>query len=243
MFNAPWPPLANFATGPDPVGNLSRFGGASTRRVWTVQVTDQFAADTGTLNAWSMLVTPVHFACTTVAFGAKLPATQTVAGSFTVGGTVTYTVTLTNNGSGPQADNAGHEFSETLPAGLTLTGVSAPSGTPAMSGNTVTWNGAIPAGGSVTITITATINSGHEGAAITNQATFSYDADGNGTNESTGTTDDPTAPGTDNPTSFTVAAATPIAQVPTLSGWGLALLGILLAAAAWTALRRRHPAA
>jgi uncharacterized repeat protein (TIGR01451 family) len=377
VFNAPWPPIAGFSTGPDPVGNLSRYDGASTLGLWTVQASDQFTADTGTLNSWSMLVTPVHFACTNVVTAAQVSATQTVSGSFTVGGTVTYTVVLTNAGSGAQGDNAGHEFSETLPAGVAVTGVSATAGTAAHTGNAVTWdgsliplsgtvtvtitatinsgtegttisaqgqasfdsnndgtndatkltddpgkpgtadpttfivaggafvtgtktvsgsfktggvvtytilllnsgaaatgdnpgneltdtlpaslhltgatatsgtasttgntanwNGSIPAGTFVTITITATVNAGHDGEVISNQASFAYDADGNGTNETTGTTDDPTVGGADDPTSFTVADI--IGEVPTLSGWGLALLGVLLTAAGWIALRRRQ---
>jgi hypothetical protein len=49
-------------------------------------------------------------------------------------------------------------------------------------------NGSIPAAGSVTVT--ATVNSGTQGTTICNQGTFAFDADLNGTNESTGTTDD-----------------------------------------------------
>ena len=52
-------------------------------------------------------------------------------GTFSVGGTVTYTVTLTNTGTGAQADNAGNEFTDTLPAALTLVSATATSGTAA----------------------------------------------------------------------------------------------------------------
>ena len=44
---------------------------------------------------------------------------------------MTYTVTLTNNGTDAQADNAGHEFTDVLPAGLTLVSATATSGTAA----------------------------------------------------------------------------------------------------------------
>ncbi len=135
-------------------------------------------------------------------------------------------------------DNAGNELTDVLPSSLTLTGATATSGTAATAGNTVTWNGSVPAGGSVTITITATIKASAADSVISNQATFAYDADLNGTNESTGTTDDPTKPGANDPTTITVAAAG-IADIPTLSDFGLLALGFGLAFAAWITLRRR----
>ena len=68
----------------------------------------------------------------------------------------------------------------------------------------MTWNGSIPAGGSVTITITATILPAPAGTTITNQGTIAFDADGNGTNESTAQTDDPATGDPADPTSFVV---------------------------------------
>jgi uncharacterized repeat protein (TIGR01451 family) len=139
----------------------------------------------------------------------SITATKTLSGTFTEGGTVTYTVTITNTGTNSQADNPGNEFTDVLPAGLTLVSASETSGTAAanVGTKTVTWNGAIPAGGSVTITITATINAGTEGLAISNQGSVSYDADLNGTNETTVLTDDPALPGASDPTSFSIPAA------------------------------------
>ena len=58
-----------------------------------------------------------------------------MSGTFVEGGTVTYTVSLTN--SGPrfdQQDNPGDEFTDVLPAQLTLVSADATSGT-ATSGN------------------------------------------------------------------------------------------------------------
>ena len=114
--------------GADPVGQLSRLNGTSTQGTWKVHATDQAEADTGTLNAWSLIVTPQAFACAVFAPAVTLTGTKTVAGTFAPGGTVTYTVTLTNSGSGAQADNPGNEFIDVLPAGLTLVGASATSG-------------------------------------------------------------------------------------------------------------------
>src|SRR5204863_5092424 len=76
--------------------------------------------------------------------------------------------------------------------------------------NTVTWDGAISSGGSVTITINATIKPiVTAGTVISNQGTIAYDSDGNLVNESSTVTDDPGVVGVGNPTSFTVVNGTP----------------------------------
>src|SRR5947209_374652 len=159
-----------------------------------------------------------------------------LSGSPFVGGAMTYTFVLVNHGPAAQADNPGDEFTDTLPAGLTLTGASASSGTASTVGNTAKWNGSIPVGGSVIITITATINAGTVGLTLCNQATIAFDADGDGINESTGFSDDPGEPGTAAPCCFTVL---PHFAVPTLSDAGLAALALLLAGVALLRLRRR----
>ncbi|MBV9494812.1 MAG: M36 family metallopeptidase [Acidobacteria bacterium] len=219
VYNAPWPPAAGFPTGPDPVGNLSRFDNASTKGTWTTVVSDQGTSTGGaTFNGWSMLVTPVHFDVTPFAAAVTMTATKTVSGTFRVGGTITYTVTLTNNGTANQADNSGHEFTDTLPASLTLVSANASSGTATTSGNTVNWDGALaPLGGSTTITITATVNAGTQNTSVSNQGTVSYDADGNGSNEATLLTDDPSVTGATNPTVFAVGGSQ-LSATQTVSG-------------------------
>ncbi|HSS49574.1 MAG TPA: IPTL-CTERM sorting domain-containing protein, partial [Thermoanaerobaculia bacterium] len=144
---------------------------------------------------------------------------------------------------GAQADNPGNEFTDVLPPTLALVSATSSSGTAvATTGtNTVTWNGAIPASGSVTITITATILPAAAGMTVSNQGTIAFDADGNGTNESTAQTDDPGVAGTANPTSIQVAAVSP-GEIPTLSAFGLALLGLILAGVAFAVLKRRKHA-
>jgi len=163
--------------------------------------------------------------------------TKTVAGTFAEGGTVTYTVIIGNSGPSAQLDNPGDEFTDVLPSQLTLVSAMATSGTATTTGNTVHWNGSIAVGGMVTITITAIINHGTAGQPISNQGTIFFDADGNGTNESSILTDDPGVGGANDPTTFQVAA---IAQVPTLSEAGFAILALLLASGALLALRRRR---
>lgn len=207
VFNGPWAVLAGFPPS-DPVGNLSRYDGTSTLGTWTIAGSDQFALDTGTLNAWSILVTPVHFTCAAFAPVSLLSATKTVAGTFRIGDTVTYTVTITNNGTDNQGNNPGNEFTDVLPAGLTLVSATAPSGTTlaTIGTNTVTWNGSLaPLGGSVTITITATINVGAQGTTISNQGSLSFDGNNDNVNEASGVTDDPGVVGATNQTNFQVA--------------------------------------
>ena len=150
-----------------------------------------------------------------------MTATKTVAGTFTHGGTITYTIVISNKGSLTQADNAGDELTDVLPASLTLVSASATGGTAVatVSTNTVTWNGSMAPGVSITITIGATIGtSAVGGTVVTNQGTARFDADDDGTNESSAVTDDPATPTAGDPTSFTVVGSVPFIA---LNGDGL----------------------
>mgnify|MGYP002682595575 CR=1 FL=1 len=104
-------------------------------------------------------------ATTIVLSPAVISATKTVAGSFNVGGAVTYTIVLSNSAAFDQQNNTGPELTDVLPAGLTLVSASATSGTAVatIGTNTVTWDGVVPALGSVTVTIQATVNAGTNG--------------------------------------------------------------------------------
>lgn len=146
-----------------------------------------------------------HGADTAVRSPSNLSATKTVSGTFVAGSTVTYTIVVSNAGSA-QGDYAGHELTDVLPASLTLVSANATSGNAVATipTNTVTWDGAIPASGSVTVTITATLGGPLGGTVVSNQATLLYDADGNGTNEASALSDDPGVGGSANPTTFTV---------------------------------------
>jgi uncharacterized repeat protein (TIGR01451 family) len=138
---------------------------------------------------------------------ASVGATKTVSsGPYTIGSTVTYAITLTNSVATSQQNNPGDELVDILPAGLTLVSANSSSGTAVATTatNTVTWNGAIAGNSSVTVNIVAQINAGTEGATISNQATVNSDADGNGTNETVASTDDPNVAGAANPTNFVV---------------------------------------
>lgn len=184
----------------------------------------------GTANATVFVVTPP--------LTPTLSATKTVGGVFAPGKTVTYAIVITNSGTGAQADNPGDEFVDVLPGELTLIGAMASSGTAlaTIATRTVTWNGAIPVGGSVTITITASINAVAPGTSVSNQGTVHYDADGNGTNETSLPTDDPSASGPANATVFFVTA--PPAPIPApLDPIALLALALMLAVVAVTVKR------
>jgi uncharacterized repeat protein (TIGR01451 family) len=216
VYNSPWATLVNPTAPEEPVDDLSRYDGASTKGTWNLNVSDIWTiaqgggsnAD-GTLNGWSLLVTPRHFDCT--AFVPAVHATKAVSGTYTNGGTVTYTVVLTNNMARDQADNAGDEFTDVLPAGVNLVSASASAGTAVATPgtNTVTWNGVIPLAGSVTVTITATVGAATAaGTVISNQGSVAFDADGDATNDGSGVTDDPSVGGSADATDFTVPVDT-----------------------------------
>ncbi|HEX9668330.1 MAG TPA: hypothetical protein VGC93_02490 [Thermoanaerobaculia bacterium] len=147
-----------------------------------------------------------------------------VASTQSEGGTATYTFVLLNCGPANQADNPGDEFTDTLPAGLTLVSAAASSGTVTTLLNTVTWNGGILAGESVTITVEAAIDAGTTGMTLCNPATASFDANGDGTNESAATSDG---------CCFRVLA--PVGEIPVASAPALAVFALVLLA---LALRR-----
>lgn len=219
-----------------PNSPLAGFQGQPATGTWQLEAQDFFVGDTGNIRAFSVTITPA--VCNAVAMGANVTATKAITGgNQQAGGNVIYTVTLTNSGNAAQGDNPGNEFTDTVPSPLVVGTPTSSSGTVSGAGvNPVTWNGSIPAGGTVTITIPATIPSSAAGQTISNQGTVHYDSDNDGTNDATSQTD---APGgtVGDPTVF-VAGAPPM--VPTLSDFGLALLALLVGAAAVATLRRRR---
>jgi uncharacterized repeat protein (TIGR01451 family) len=160
----------------------------------------------------------------------NIAATKSIAGAtHPEGSIITYTIVLTNSGSIAQADNPGNELTDVLPSSLTLISATASSGTAVanVGTNTVTWNGAIAGSGSVTVTIQAFVRNGTSGTTIANQAAVSYDSDGNGTNDATRPSDDPSTAAPLDATLFTV-----VGIIPALSRSMMLLLAALLAAMA-----------
>ncbi len=145
----------------------------------------------------------------------RMDAEKTVVGDFQEGGSITYTIRLTNNGGSDQLDNPTDEFEDVLPSTLTLVSADADRGVATVNvpGNRVAWNGTLSPSESVFITIAATINSGTQGEIICNQGRVFFDADGNGTNEGSGSSDDPTIVGLEDPTCFEVGGPAPFPVV------------------------------
>jgi uncharacterized repeat protein (TIGR01451 family) len=174
-----------------------------------------------------------------------LTATKEITGGdLTAGGTVVYTVTLTNVGGATQPDDPDDpELTDTLPAELTLTSATLTGGPGAVttSGNTVRYDGSLAPGETATIEIAAGISVVAGGQEIANQATAFSDVDLDGDNETARPSDDPTTPEADDATAF-VAAAAPrpaVTEIPTLSEWGAMLFAGLLSLLGLFTLRRR----
>jgi uncharacterized protein len=167
---------------------------------------------------------------TTVRSPANLSATKTVAGDTWVGGNVTYTVVITNNGPSTQFDNPTDEFTDTLPAELELVSVNATSGTATADtvNDVVTWNGILAPAASVTITIQATLASGTVGATVSNQGAVAFDSTGVGTNTAAGPTDDPGVGGGTDPTNFTITSPATLSAVKFVSGGTLRAGGTVI---------------
>lgn len=150
-----------------------------------------------------------------------------ITGSFVEGGTVTSTYLLRNDGRTPQTDNPGPELTLLLPAGLSPAGGRASAGTVA-AGTPVTWNGAIPAGGTVTIAVDAVLGPGTVGSTLCNQATVFFDADANGTNEASAQSGD-----------FCCLGVLTPEEIPALGDLGLALLALLVTVTGLRIVRKR----
>jgi uncharacterized repeat protein (TIGR01451 family) len=136
----------------------------------------------------------------------RLTASMQGGGSLLPNSSLYYTVRIDNLG-GPHGDNPGDEFVDVIPAGLTLVGATATRGTVVadVATNTVRWNGALGTGEFSVISITTMVPATAAGSYV-NQGTLTYDADGDGINETSVPSDDPTLPGTADPTVVSIAS-------------------------------------
>ena len=186
-----------------PANSFSALTGVNPNGTWKLRAQDFFSQDSGVIQAFSI-------ALTTAPEFTLAAHTMTVSGSGDQGTAVTYTTIIGNDGLQASSDNPGNEYTNVLPSGVTLTSVSASQGTAVatVGTNTVTWNGSIPAHGTVTITTVATVGANTVGT-VSNQGTISYDSDANGTNDSSAVTDDPGTVTANDPTSFTAVDVTP----------------------------------
>jgi hypothetical protein len=164
-----------------------------------------------------------------------LGACKTVRGDLRPGGLVRYRIVLLNPGPFDQADNPGPELVDALPAAFAGLAATATSGDLQVDARTLIWNGAVPAGETVTLELTATIAGGATGDLLCNRGKLFSDPDGDGFNDHVTTTDDPALGGELDPTCFTVLGPQ---EIPTLPATGLVALVLLLAAVGVGLLRR-----
>jgi uncharacterized repeat protein (TIGR01451 family) len=131
---------------------LGAFFGENPNGTWTLTVSDDLAGDVGSIASWSLNLTT----CSCVPPDADLAVGVTATNAtppLTIGDTITFDVTATNNGPGPAT---GVVVTSTLSGNLTY--VSNTCGaTPPPPG--VVWNvGALAASASTTCQIVATVN-------------------------------------------------------------------------------------
>ena len=149
--------------------------------------------------------------------GDDLDAQLAASGSFVLGEAVTYTATLVNDGANTLADGSGDEFVLALPAGVAFVSGEATSGTTSVDDSAaaryaaggegaqvVRWNGSVLAGGAVVVTVQARLSSGTPGP-VSSQGSLLFDADGDGSNETSLPTDDPDTVEADDATTFDLA--------------------------------------
>jgi uncharacterized repeat protein (TIGR01451 family) len=135
-------------------------------------------------------------------FVSRAPGPQIIAansltdrngGRLRPGDVVRYTITLENVGRTTQPNNPGLEFWDALdPDRLELLGAEASAGriSAQLDTHLTRWNGEIPRGGVVAITIRARLRSDVTGK-VCNQGVVRYDADRNGDNDTRVLTDNP----------------------------------------------------
>lgn len=202
-----------------PVTALSTLNGEDANGTWTLTISDNAGADTGTLTSWELILLPAASGTCNVCLGAdadvSLVKTATAPNPLSVGDNINYTLTASNAGPG---DADGVVVTDTLP--LNVTYVSNSCGATFVA-PTLTWNiGTLANGGMVACSLIVTVNSAGD---ILNSATITTtSADPNGANN-TGTS------------ALVGGVAVP---VPVLGPWTLLLLSFAFAAIGLRVARR-----
>lgn len=120
-----------------------------------------------------------------------------------------YEIVITNTSAASQPDNPDNEFEDFMPHMATFveSSLTASSGSAVFesAGNRVVWNGTVAPAEKISIRFRVTVNEEiATGAEVANQGRVLFDADGNGSNETTRLTDDPDTPEPNDPTRTTV---------------------------------------
>jgi len=144
-----------------PASTLSAFDGQNAAGTWTLEICDQYAADSGTFYQADLYLAqaPTTYADLSLAMSVSNAAPAS-------GASVSYTLTVSNAASSPSAAS-GIVVTDLLPAGLSF--VSA-SGSGTYSSATGTWAvGTLAPGQTASLTITASVTAS-SGASIKNNA-------------------------------------------------------------------------
>jgi uncharacterized repeat protein (TIGR01451 family) len=167
----------------------------------------------------------------------EVAATKSVVGSFLPGSVAVYEIVLANGSEVDLPNGSGFELIDPLPPEVTLLSAEASRGeiVPDPDAAAVLWDGDLPAGELVVLTIRTRILAVAHGSPVSNQATFRFVTGPDPEDEVEGATAPPGAE-QEAPTTFTVRASI---DIPAASTWGLAALALLLAAAAAARLRHR----
>ncbi|UBF29979.1 DUF11 domain-containing protein (plasmid) [Kovacikia minuta CCNUW1] len=193
----PNPPNSNMMSGFNMTSTQRAFG-TPTGGNTNVSCTGSFG-DTKGLDVWTYI--PSTAASTSVNIIPNTPdptIAKSHTGSFTQGGTGTYTITVTN--SGGVATSGTVTVADTLPTGLTPTAATGTGWSCAIAGQTVTCTrsdalAALVSYPAITLTVSVAANAP---TSVTNTATVSGGNDGNTGNNSSS-----------DPTTITAASATP----------------------------------
>ncbi|MGD0259138.1 MAG: protease pro-enzyme activation domain-containing protein [Verrucomicrobiota bacterium] len=156
--------------------------GTNVNGLWRLQVTDQAYFDVGTLQCWSLFLTPA--ACTNG--GGECPGADLALGMIAqpspviLGQNLTYTISVTNNG--PSSANSVFVTHE-LPSTVLFQSATSSQGTCSQSGGLVTCNlGSMRPGGTATVTVI--VNPGATGTISSTASVTSAQPDPNPSNNS-----------------------------------------------------------
>lgn len=156
----------------------------------TYRVTADMTSEVGPINAYRDINVPLYYP---LSFDLNVTPGQVAQGS-----TFDYVASINNTNGAPAPGMPDVAYTSTIPAGLTMSNLSASVGSVSYTGNTLTWAGTIPPGDTLIIQGTLTANS-------------------QGTHTVTGSVSGPVNPSGGTTDSVTVLVTEPVAPPFTLS--------------------------
>jgi uncharacterized repeat protein (TIGR01451 family) len=188
-YPAAWPP---FTGSFKPDSPLSAVRGETINGTWKLKVVDVSQDDTGTVTAFGLDVVPSTYQCASVGSGPDLTLSMSHAGTFSVGQTGTYALTVRN--ANTAASTTGPiTVADTLPTGLSYVSGGGNGWTCGAIGQIVTCTnaGPIQPGGSSGFTLSVAV-ADTAIPAVVNTATVSTPGESNASNNAAA---DPTSVG------------------------------------------------